>query len=113
VAGARSPGDRAERHSADVRGDQRGCRKVFPSNSAGLIAFASVYAIWQASGSIRAAASYTSAAANLLLLMVVVTYFYVSSVVFLIGAQLDEFLRQDAKGREVVGIHDLARRVFQ
>ena len=45
--------------------------------------------------------------------MVVVTYFYVSSVVFLIGAQLDEFLRQDAKGREVVGIHDLARRVFQ
>jgi len=87
--------------------------KVFTSNSAGLIAFASVYAIWQASGSIRAAASYTSAAGNLLLLMVVVTYFYVSSVVFLIGAQLDEFLRQDAKGREVVGIHDLARRVFQ
>jgi membrane protein len=61
---------------------------------------------------LRNVASYKSAAGNLLLLMVVVTYFYVSSVVFLIGAQLDEFLRQDAKGREVVGIHDLARRVF-
>ena len=44
--------------------------------------------------------------------MVVVTYFYVSSVVFLVGAQLDEFLRDEAKGRESVGIYELARRVF-
>ena len=44
--------------------------------------------------------------------MVVVTYFYVSSVVFLVGAQLDEFLREESKGREVIGIYDLARRVF-
>jgi membrane protein len=55
---------------------------------------------------------YKSATGNLLLLVVVVTYFYVSSVVFLIGAQLDEFLRQDAKGHETVGVHELARRVF-
>ena len=57
-------------------------------------------------------ASYKSATGNLLLLMVVVTYFYVSSVVFLVGAQLDEFLREEAKGREVIGIYELARRVF-
>jgi membrane protein len=57
-------------------------------------------------------ASYKSATGNLLLLMVVVTYFYVSSVVFLVGAQLDEFLRDEAKGGESIGIYDLARRVF-
>jgi membrane protein len=57
-------------------------------------------------------ADYKSATGNLLLLVVVVTYFYVSSVVFLVGAQLDEFLRQDAKGHETVGIHEFARRVF-
>jgi len=61
---------------------------------------------------LRDVANYKSAAGNLLLLMVVVTYFYVSSVVFLVGAQLDEFLREEAKGREVMGIYDLARRVF-
>ncbi len=57
-------------------------------------------------------ASYKSATGNLLLLMVVVTYFYVSSVVFLVGAQLDEFLREESKGREVTGIPELVRRVF-
>src|SRR5215213_5664712 len=57
-------------------------------------------------------ASYKSATGNLLLLMVVVTYFYVSSVVFLVGAQLDEFLREEAKGRDPSGIYELARRVF-
>jgi membrane protein len=57
-------------------------------------------------------ANYKSAAGNLFMLMVVVTYFYVSSVVFLIGAQLDEFLRDEAKGRDPIGIYELARRVF-
>ena len=33
-------------------------------------------------------------------------------VVFLVGAQLDEFLREDAKGNEIAGIHQLARRLF-
>jgi membrane protein len=61
---------------------------------------------------LRDVADYKSAAGNLLLLMVVVTYFYVSSVVFLVGAQLDEFLRDEAKGGEAMGIYDLARRVF-
>jgi len=42
----------------------------------------------------------------------VTTYLYISSIVFLVGAQLDEFLRQDAKGNETVGIHHLARRLF-
>jgi membrane protein len=57
--------------------------------------------------------NYKSAAGNLLLLVVVATYFYVSSIVFLVGAQLDEFLRQEATGNESVGIPDFARRVFQ
>jgi membrane protein len=55
---------------------------------------------------------YKSASGNLLLLLVVTTYLYISSIVFLIGAQLDEFLRRDAKGDEIVGIHQLARRLF-
>ena len=57
-------------------------------------------------------ADYQSATGNLFLLMVVVTYFYVSSVVFLVGAQLDEFLREGTKGHETVGVYELARRVF-
>ena len=55
---------------------------------------------------------YKSATGNLVLLAVVVTYFYISSVVFLVGAQLGEFLRQEAKGHETVGVYELARRVF-
>jgi membrane protein len=58
-------------------------------------------------------ANYKSAAGNLLLLVVVATYFYVSSVVFLVGAQLDEFLRKEAKGHETVGVPEFARRVLQ
>jgi membrane protein len=61
---------------------------------------------------LRDLADYQSATGNLLLLMVVVTYFFVSSVVFLVGAQLDEFLRQEAKGHETMGVYQLARRVF-
>jgi membrane protein len=57
-------------------------------------------------------ADYKTASGNLLLLLVVTTYLYVSSIVFLVGAQLDEFLRRDAKGDEIVGIHQLARRLF-
>jgi membrane protein len=57
-------------------------------------------------------ANYKTASGNLLLLLVVTTYLYISSVFFLVGAQLDEFLRQDAKGNETVGIHHLARRLF-
>jgi membrane protein len=57
-------------------------------------------------------ADYKTASGNLLLLLVVTTYLYISSIVFLVGAQLDEFLREDAKGNEIVGIHQLARRLF-
>jgi membrane protein len=60
--------------------------------------------------------NYKSASGNLLLVVVVATYFYVSSIVFLVGAQLDEFLREEAKGRgdgrETLGVYELARRVF-
>jgi membrane protein len=57
-------------------------------------------------------ADYKTASGNLLLLIVVTTYLYISSIVFLVGAQLDELLRQDAKGDETVGIHQLARKLF-
>lgn len=57
-------------------------------------------------------ADYKTASGNLLLLFVVTTYLYISSIVFLVGAQLDEFLRQDAKGDKKVGIHVLAKRLF-
>ena len=42
------------------------------------------------------------------------TDFYREShgVVFLIGAQLDEFLRAEAEGREAIGIYELVRRAF-
>ena len=57
---------------------------------------------------------YKSASGNLLLVVAVATYFYVSSIVFLVGAQLDEFLREEAKGSEkkTIGVYELARRVF-
>lgn len=61
---------------------------------------------------LKSVANYKTASGNLLLLLVVTTYLYISSIVFLIGAQLDELLRQDAKGNETVGIHQLARRLF-
>jgi YihY family inner membrane protein len=57
-------------------------------------------------------ADYKTASGNLLLLLVVTTYLYISSIVFLVGAQLDEFLRQDAKGNTKVGVHHLAKRLF-
>jgi|SRR5438093_6864029 len=58
-------------------------------------------------------ASYKSASGNLLLLIVLTTYLYISSVVFLVGAQLDEFLRQESRGQATtLGIHELARRLF-
>lgn len=60
--------------------------------------------------------NYKSASGNLLLVVAIATYFYVSSIVFLVGAQLDEFLREEAKGRgsekKTMGVYELARRVF-
>jgi len=61
---------------------------------------------------LRDFADYKTASGNLLLLLVVTTYLYLSSIVFLAGAQLDEFLREEAKGKDIVGIHKLARRLF-
>jgi membrane protein len=57
-------------------------------------------------------ADYKTAEGNLLLVIAVTTYLYISSIVFLVGAQLDEFLREEAKGKRSVGIPRLARRVF-
>jgi membrane protein len=61
---------------------------------------------------LKSVVHYKSASGNLLLLVAVTTYLYISSIVFLVGAQLDEFLREDAKGHETVGIHQFARRLF-
>jgi membrane protein len=54
---------------------------------------------------------YKTASGNLLLLIVVTTYLYISSIVFLVGAQLDEFLRQAAKGEGDMKIQELLGRV--
>lgn len=58
-------------------------------------------------------ADYKTASGNLLLLLVVTTYLYISSIVFLAGAQLDEFLRAEAKGNKSAGVPELARKIFQ
>src|SRR3954453_20763214 len=86
--------------------------KRWASLGAPLIVIARVIQSAVSSWFLKHYASYKSATGNLLLLMVVVTYFYVSSVVFLVGAQLDEFLRDEANGRDSIGIYELARRVF-
>ena len=90
--------------------ETRGAR--WASIGAGLIVVAwlvesAVYAWF-----LKNVASYKTASGNLLLLVVVTTYLYISSIVFLIGAQLDEFLRQEAKGKDPVGLRDVAKRLF-
>jgi hypothetical protein len=45
-----------------------------------------------------------------LLLIVVTTYLYISSIVFLVGAQLDEFLRESAGGEHNLTVSELIRR---
>jgi membrane protein len=57
-------------------------------------------------------ANYKTASGNLLLLVVVTTYLYISSIVFLVGAQLDEVLRQAASGNEHVSVHELLSRII-
>jgi membrane protein len=59
---------------------------------------------------VRDIANYKSASGNLLLLIVVTTYLYISSIVFLVGAQLDEFLRQSAGGEHNLTVTELIRR---
>ena len=52
---------------------------------------------------------YQSAAGNLLLFLVVTGYLYLSAIVFLLGIQLDEFLRQDGHDG-IPHLLELARR---
>jgi len=59
---------------------------------------------------VRDVANYKTASGNLLLLIVVTTYLYISSIVFLVGAQLDEFLRQSAGGEHNLTVSELIRR---
>ena len=63
---------------------------MFATHSAGLIVFAAAYAIWQMSGAIRAVMDALNA---------------------IIECE-DEFLREEAKGHEIMGVTQLARRVF-
>jgi membrane protein len=57
-------------------------------------------------------ADFKSASGNLLLIITVLTYFYISSIVFLVGAQLDELLREEAGGESHLTAHGLIRRAF-
>src|SRR5262245_6181982 len=56
-------------------------------------------------------ADYQTASGNLLLLIAVTTYLYISSIIFLVGAQLDEFLRESAGGESHLTVRDLQGRV--
>ena len=56
-------------------------------------------------------ANYKTAPGNLLLLIAITSYLYISSIVFLVGAQLDEFLRESAGGESHLTVHDLLGRV--
>jgi membrane protein len=60
---------------------------------------------------VKNVADYKTASGNLLLVIVVTTYLYISSIVFLVGAQLDEFLRPAAKGEGHMTLHELLSRV--
>jgi membrane protein len=57
-------------------------------------------------------ANLKTASGNLLLVVFVTTYLYISSIVFLVGAQLDEFMRQAAKGNEHVTLHQWLSRIL-
>jgi membrane protein len=46
---------------------------------------------------VRYLGNYRSASGNLLLFLVATSYLYISSIVFLVGAQLDEFVREAAQ----------------
>jgi membrane protein len=61
---------------------------------------------------VKNVADYKTASGNLLLLVAVTTYLYVSSIVFLVGAQLDEFLRKAATGNEHVSFHEWLSRIL-
>jgi len=57
-------------------------------------------------------ADFKSASGNLLLVLTILTYFYISSIVFLVGAELDEMLRAEAGGEWSLTAHALIRRAF-
>jgi membrane protein len=60
---------------------------------------------------VRYVGNYRSATGNLLLFLVVTSYLYISSIVFLVGAQLDEFLREAAEDEGHVTAVQLVRRL--
>jgi membrane protein len=55
-------------------------------------------------------ADYETAPGNLLLVIAITTYLYISSIVFLAGAQLDEFMRKSAGGEDHLTLSDLLGR---
>lgn len=54
----------------------------------------------------RLARDFKSAAGALIVFLVLAAYLYVASVIFLVGAQIDELLRKDASEHEsgIVGV---------
>jgi membrane protein len=57
-------------------------------------------------------ANYKTAAGSLLLVYVVTTYLYVSTIVLLVGIELDELPRQDLRGEQERGILEIVRDVL-
>jgi uncharacterized BrkB/YihY/UPF0761 family membrane protein len=54
-------------------------------------------------------ANFKSAIGSLTGLLIITTYVFVSSAIFLVGAELDELLRKEAHGRHV-SVLELLRR---
>jgi len=60
---------------------------------------------------VTSVANFKTAVGSLIVFLVVMNYFYVGSIILLVGIELDELLREDAKEAER-GIHELVRELF-
>jgi len=96
---------------------------LFDRDSSGLIVFASLLAIWEVSGAVRACIGALTRVydaketrprrgrargARVRAPRPMMTYFYVAAILLLVGIEVDERLRKDAKEAER-GMHEVVR----
>ncbi len=85
--------------------------KRWASVGAGLVVIAWIAQTLIFSWYVSSIANFKTAVGSLLVVLVVTSYFYVGAIVLLIGIELDELLRKDAKSGER-GIGDLLKSLF-
>jgi membrane protein len=61
---------------------------------------------------VESVADFTSATGSLTVFLVLTAYVFISAMIFVVGAELDELLRRDAEEGESVGVVDLLRAAF-